>query len=166
MKELQTIHNKEGIVASDEYYTPIEFVNSLGDFDLDPCVPVNMKWKTAEISYNKNDDGLSKEWKGRVWLNPPYSKDLIESFMKKMSEHRNGIALVLPKFGTKLFREYVYPYADGIFILYKRIKFYDYNWIQQKSPIANSILIAYGEDNIQAILDSGLEGKMMYLNNK
>jgi hypothetical protein len=44
--------------------------------------------------YNKNDDGLKQEWKGRVWLNPPYSRPLIECFVKRMAEHGNGIALL------------------------------------------------------------------------
>ena len=163
MKEIQTNHNKEGVLASDEYYTPIEFVKALGDFDLDPCVPINMKNKTASVMYNKEDDGLKQDWFGRVWLNPPYSAALIAPFMKKMAEHGNGIALILPKFGTKLFRDWVYPYADGIFVLRHRIKFFNEDWVQQKSPIASSILVAYGKDNIEAINNSGIEGVMLYL---
>ena len=163
MKEIQTTHNKEGIISSDEYYTPIEFVRALGTFNLDPCVPIDMRNKTADVMYNKNDDGLSKEWVGRVWLNPPYSAGLIAPFMKKMALHGNGIALVLPKFGTKLFREWVYPYAAGIYVLRHRIKFFNEEWVQQKSPIASSVLIAYGEENIAPILDSGIEGTMLYL---
>lgn len=164
MKEIQTTHNKEGIIATDEWYTPLEFIEQFGKFDVDPCVPINMKWKTAEVMYNKNDDGLSKEWEGRIWLNPPYSKELISAFLKKMGEHKNGIALVLPKFTSKLFREEVFPNVDGIFILKNRIKFYDYNWIQQKSPIANSVLLVYGDSNISAVEKSGVEGTWLYTN--
>ena len=163
MKEIQTTHNTQGVIASDEYYTPLEFIQALGEFDTDPCVPVDMRWRTAKTMYNKNDDGLKQEWHGRVWLNPPYSKELITAFMRKMADHGNGIALILPKFGTKLFRECVYPKADGIFVLTKRIKFFDQNYVQQKSPIASSVLVAYGEENVQAILSSGIEGHMLYL---
>ena len=170
MKEIQTTHNKEGIIATDEWYTPIEFIEQFGKFDTDPCVPIDMRWKTAETMYNKNDDGLKKEWYGRVWLNPPYSKELITEFLKKMGKHGNGIALVLPKFSSKLFREEVFPNVDAIFILEKRIKFYDYNWKQQKSPIANSVLLIYGENNIKAVQESGVKGTwlftMKYLRNK
>ena len=69
MKEIQTTHNKEGIIASDEYYTPIEFVNALGNFDLDPCVPMDMRNRTATVMYNKEQDGLKQDWKGRVCQN-------------------------------------------------------------------------------------------------
>lgn len=162
MKEIQATHNIEGIIATDEWYTPIEFINSLGHFDCDPATPINSKFRTADIMYTKKDDGLKQKWTGRVWLNPPYSKPLIQQFIKKMGEHGNGIALLMPKFGSVMFREDVFPKCDGIFILEKRIKFYDYNWIQQKSPVSTSILIAYGENNIQAILNSGLKGTMLY----
>lgn len=162
MREIQTSHNIDGVIASDEWYTPIEFVNALGHFDTDPCVPVDNKQVTADLMYNKNDNGLVHEWVGRVWLNPPYSSPLIQEFMKKMAEHNNGIALLMPKFGSVMFRELVYPKCDGIFILKKRIKFYDYKWVQQKSPVSTSILVAYGESNVDSILSSGIEGNMLY----
>ena len=41
--------------STDEWYTPIELINSLGKFDLDPCAPIIPLWKTAKIMYNKND---------------------------------------------------------------------------------------------------------------
>ena len=44
--------------------------------------------------YDKNDNGLVREWTGRVWLNPPYSRPLIERFVERMAEHNNGIALL------------------------------------------------------------------------
>lgn len=50
--------------ATDEWYTPIELINSLGSFDLDPCAPVNPLWRTAKVMYNKNDDGLLQNWGG------------------------------------------------------------------------------------------------------
>lgn len=72
--------------TTDEWYTPIEIVNALGVFDLDPCAPVNPLWRTATQMYNKNDNGLLKDWKGRVWLNPPYSRPLIEQLAENNLE--------------------------------------------------------------------------------
>lgn len=165
MKEIQTDHNIEGVIATDEWYTPIEFIQALGHFDCDPASPIDQKWKTADVMYTKKDDGLKQEWKGRVWLNPPYSSPLIQQFVKKMGEHKNGIALLMPKFGSVMFRNDVFPNCDGIYILEKRIKFFDQNWVQQKSPISTSILVAYGEENVQAILNSGIKGVMLYTKN-
>ena len=67
--------------STDEWYTPKEIIDALGEFDLDPCAPVAPPYKTANVMYNKNDDGLKQEWKGRVWLNPPYSRPLIECLL-------------------------------------------------------------------------------------
>lgn len=161
MKDIQDTHQKKGVVSSDEYYTPLHIIEALGHFDLDPATPVHPKWRTADVMFNKEDDGLSKEWFGRVFLNPPYSNPLVGQFMKRMAEHGNGIALIVPKLGTKMFREVIYPACSGIYILKDRIKFFDENWVQQKSPICQSMLVAFGDDNLEAIRKSGLQGIML-----
>lgn len=161
MKEIQDTHQKKGVISSDEYYTPKCIIDALGHFDLDPATPVNPRWRTADVMYTKEDDGLSKEWFGRVFLNPPYSRPLIEQFMLKMAAHGNGIALVVPKLGTKMFRDVIFPSCTAMYILSERIKFYDMNWVQQKSPICQSMLIAFGEENKVAIRRSGLKGTML-----
>lgn len=94
--------------TTDEWYTPKEIIDALGKFDLDPCAPVNPLWQTAEIMYNKNQDGLTKKWIGRVWLNPPYSRPLIECFVKRMAEHGNGIALLLNRCDSKMFQDIIF----------------------------------------------------------
>lgn len=33
--------------ASDEWYTPREIIEALGEFDLDPCAPMHPLWPTA-----------------------------------------------------------------------------------------------------------------------
>ena len=77
--------------TTDEWYTPKEIIDALGKFDLDPCAPVKPLWQTAETMYNKKHDGLTKEWAGRVWLNPPYSRPLIEQF--SVNWHNMAMAL-------------------------------------------------------------------------
>lgn len=89
--------------STDEWYTPLEIIESLGSFDLDPCAPVQPLWQTAKVMYNKNDDGLKQPWNGRVWLNPPYSHPLIEKFVKRLAEHGNGIALLFNRCDSKMF---------------------------------------------------------------
>ena len=65
--------------ASVEWYTPARYIEAaakvLGDIDLDPASSKKAnKVVGAAKFYSEADDGLSREWHGRVWLNPPYGK--------------------------------------------------------------------------------------------
>lgn len=39
--------------STDEWYTPKEIIDALGEFDLDPCAPLAPPYKTANVMYNK-----------------------------------------------------------------------------------------------------------------
>ena len=162
MKEIQTTHNRQKTVSSDEYYTPVEFIRCLGHFDLDPASSPNPRWRTADVMLTQDDDGLKHQWHGRVWLNPPYSAPLIGQFIERMAQHRNGLALVVPKFGSVMFRRWVFPYCDALYLLDRRIRFYNSEWVQMKDPVCQSLLIAYGQENVQAIRESGLQGTFLF----
>lgn len=149
---------------TDEWYTPQNVISALGEFDLNPCAPVNPLWQTAKTMYNKNDDGLSQAWHGRVWLNPPYSRPLIEQFIRKMSTHGNGIALLFNRCDNKMFHDIIFPTATAMKFLRRRIRFYRPDGIQGASPGCGSVLIAWGEDNALKIRDCNLEGKYIRLN--
>lgn len=58
-------------MGKDEWLTPPEIIRSLGEFDLDPCSPINRPWDTALNHYTIIDNGLKQQWYGRVWCNPP-----------------------------------------------------------------------------------------------
>lgn len=90
----------------DEWLTPPNIIRSLGVFDLDPCSPINRPWDTAINHLTILDDGLSKEWEGRVWLNPPYGNET-RKWLKKLAEHGNGIALIFARTETKTFFPFV-----------------------------------------------------------
>lgn len=51
----------------EEWLTPPSIIKSLGDFDLDPCSPINRPWDTAKKHFNVNDDGLAQNWGGSVF---------------------------------------------------------------------------------------------------
>ena len=149
---------------TDEWYTPIGIIESLGKFDLDPCAPEKPLWQTAITMYDKNVDGLKQDWFGRVWLNPPYSKPLLNNFLIKMAEHNNGIALLFNRLDSKLFMDVIFEKATAIKFLRGRIKFYKKDGTLGGQPGCGSILVAFGEHNADVLKNNNLPGKFIRVN--
>ena len=82
------------LCKSAEHYTPDEYIaaarRTLGAIDLDPasCPAANERVRATRI-YTAEDDGLSKPWHGRVFLNPPGDKRgiLIKAFWRRACKH-------------------------------------------------------------------------------
>ena len=159
--DLKTQKNKN--VSSDEYFTPWELFSLLGQFDTDPCTSKNRPFDTAKIHYTREEDGLAKEWKGVVWLNPPYSSSLLNAFVKRLSEHGSGMALLVNRIDNLLFQETIFPHAASMYVLRKRVKFISPDG-QRKSPMFGSLLIAFGEECDRRLRDLAVEGKYIKLN--
>ena len=151
--------------TTDEWYTPKEIIDALGPFDTDPCAPVHPLWLTARIMYDKNDDGLKQKWYGRVWLNPPYSRPLIERFVEKMAEHNNGIGLLYNRCDSKMFQDIIFQKAAAMKFLRHRIRFYRPDGTRGGSPGCGSILIAFGGGNAEILKNCPIEGKFVWLDN-
>lgn len=146
-----------------EWYTPPEIIRALGIFDLDPCsseIAYNLN-HSAKNYYTKQDNGLNKEWFGRIWLNPPYKQPVISQFIKKMVQHGNGIALLYNRCDNKLFHDVIFPTASCVFFLRNRIPFFKPDGNRGKQPGCGSILVAWGKNNMEAIVNSGMKGTML-----
>lgn len=153
-----------GKSATVEWYTPPYIIEALGnDFDLDPCAP-KKDWYTAKKCFTKEDDGLVQDWKGFVFLNPPYSQPELKLFVKKISEYGNGIALIYSKVGNTMFHEFVWDKATSIYFLRKRIKFIDINGEEGRSPNTNNCFVAYGDKADNILKNLSLSGKYIKLN--
>lgn len=152
------------IGTNDEWLTPPSIIKSLGEFDLDPCSPVNRPWPTAKRHLTIEDDGLFLPWIDgeRVWLNPPYGKTMA-MWLNKLALHGNGIALTFARTETAAFHNYVFAHANSIFFLKKRITFYDVTGKKGGAGVAPSVLIAYGKNNVEAIEASNLKGKHLFI---
>lgn len=133
----------------DEWLTPPSLKDPLGEFDLDPCSPVNRPWDTAKKHYTIHDDGLLQPWEGRVWCNPPYST--CEHWLKKASHYGNAIVLIFARTETNMFFRYVWPKANGILFIKGRVQFGHITGKKSGAAGAPSILIAYGEDNARML---------------
>ena len=71
--------------GENEWYTPpyiIELARSaMGGIDTDPATSeIANRTVGASLIYTIDDDGRSKKWEGRVWMNPPYAQPLVGDF--------------------------------------------------------------------------------------
>lgn len=149
--------------GKEDWITPKYILESLGEFNLDPCSSVTQPYLIGKINYNKNDNGLEKEWVGRVFLNPPYGNKT-GLWLEKLSKHNNGIALIFARTETKMFFNYIWNIADTILFLKGRITFVQPDGIIGKfASGAPSCLIAYGKENLNYLENCKLEGKFVKL---
>lgn len=125
--------------ASDEWATPPEIVKALGKFDLDPCA--TERSAKAPTFFTKEQDGLKRDWFGRVWCNPPYSQPALYRFCEKMAEHGNGILLIFARTGNKVWQEIIFPKATAILFLRKRVQFIDNQGFRGGLPVATRLLL-------------------------
>lgn len=147
-------------MLKDEWLTPPHILKALGPFDLDPCAPTpeTRPWDTAAKHYSIRDNGLSKPWAGRVWMNPPYGRET-DKWLARMADHDNGIALIFARTETAMFCEYVWKKASAILFISGRLHFHHVNGTRARSNSgAPSCLVAYGRENAMALKLSGIEG--------
>lgn len=142
---------------SNEWYTPKQYVDAarfvMGAIDLDPASnPTANTVVQAARYYTIVDNGLQQEWRGRVWLNPPYGRDGGESNQaiwsaRLIDEYRAGNvlqAVLLVNAVTD--RAWFQPlWAFPICFTDHRIRFYDVNG-ESGSPTHGNALVYLGDD--------------------
>ena len=140
-------------VSSNDHFTPKWVFDLLGlEFDIDVAAPVNgVPWIPTKRWFSQADDGLTQDWVGLVWCNPPYSN--VEPWVNKMIIHRNGIML-LPMVKS-FWRLKVWNDADGICEpnAVDRIKFIHQG--KEKEIMFPTFLAAWGEVAVKALENVG-----------
>lgn len=145
------------------WLTPPEIIERTGPYDLDPCTPINMPWTTAARRYTPEDDGLVQPWDGRVWLNPPYGKE-VGLWLAKMAEHDHGTALIFARTETEAFHRYVWAQASALFFFEGRLHFHLPDGTRAKANAgAPSVLVSYGLEDAERLAESGLDGRFVPL---
>ena len=106
--------NKEVMFSSatDNWETPQDFFDKLNSefhFDLDVCADeINHK---CDKYYTKQQDGLTMPWKGIVWCNPPYGREIGSWVRKALFASVDGATVVMlipARTDTKWFHDYIY----------------------------------------------------------
>lgn len=157
-KQTETLFGSEAIAGKDEWLTPPEIITALGPFDLDPCAPIKRPWDMAGQHFTVLDNGLNKPWSGRVWCNPPYGTQA-GSWLRRCARHGNAIALVFARTETSMFFDAVWDHADALFFFKGRLNFYHVDGKRGSNAGAPSVLIAYGRENADRLMNVKLDGK-------
>jgi phage N-6-adenine-methyltransferase len=110
----------------------------------------------------KQDDALSSSWcrKGRrIWLNPPYSRNLYPWIKKAYEESKKGClvaVLIYSRTDTKWWHDFVIPHAYKVHFIRPRIKFLDSKTGKKKgSATAPSCLIVFKPNRRRSFLVEG-----------
>lgn len=150
-------HRAQG-TGENEWYTPAKYIEMaravLGEIDLDPASSeVAQQTVQAAKFFSIADDGLTKPWAGRVWLNPPYAQPLIGQFISKLVEERYAdrvsaaIVLTHNYTDTAWFHE-ASGIADAICFTRGRIKFVDAQG-GECAPTQGQAFFYYGDDVVR-----------------
>lgn len=152
-------HTLQGNGRHELWLTPPQLLAVLGEFDLDPCAcPEPRPWDTARHHIALPDDGLSCEWSGRVWLNPPYGTK-IPQWMSKMARHGSGIALTFARTETGWWTRHIWPYANSVLFIAGRLNFYLPDGVRSMYNAGGpSALISFSEYDSSILASSGISG--------
>ncbi|MCM3704029.1 phage N-6-adenine-methyltransferase [Paenibacillus macerans] len=126
--------------TTDLWETPQDFFNSLNaefKFETDVCaLPENAK---CETFYSPDDDGLSQNWGGVCWMNPPYGRNIGKWVKKAYESSLNGATVVclLPaRTDTAWWHDYCMK--GEVRLVRGRLKFGGSEW---NAPFPNAVVI-------------------------
>jgi phage N-6-adenine-methyltransferase len=140
--------------GENEWYTPAGYIEAartaLGSIDLDPASSVKAQETVKAGRYfTKDDDGLARDWSGRVWLNPPYAQPLMGLFAEKaLEELRSGrvtSAIILTNNATETaWGNMLLAACDAVCFVKGRIKFLNAQGVQEHTPLQGQMLSYFG----------------------
>ena len=127
-----------------EWSTPQEFFDDLNrtfKFDLDACA--THENALCDRYFTKEDDALAHEWKGTIWMNPPYGAE-IASFMAKAldsaSKHGSTVVCLVPaRTDTRWWHDYAIK--GTVLFLKGRLKF---GGAKTDAPFPSAVVIFWG----------------------
>lgn len=150
-------YHESCVGESDEWYTPPFIFEALGLwFDLDPCSPGNDHWVPASKVYTKEQNGLSQQWDGLVWMNPPFGgRNGQVPWLDKFFRHGNGVALVAARTSAGWFHDFAWK-ANCMLFPKGKTQFIKPDGSIGKSPGTGVVLFGCGIEASEALRNSNL----------
>lgn len=138
--------------GNNEWYTPPEYIEAargaMGNIDLDPASSSKANQIIrADNYYTADDDGLSQDWGGNVWMNPPYSQPEIGYFAEKLISELDNIesACVLVNNATETkWLQSLLLRAKAVCFISGRISYLDTKLQPANKPLQGQIVLYFG----------------------
>lgn len=131
---------------SNVWNTPKSFFDKLNqefNFELDPCVSSDGSNATCDSYFTESDNGLVQKWGAysKVFMNPPYGREIKHWIEKAYQESLNGctvVCLIPSRTDTQYWHEFIFPYASEIRFVKGRLKFSD---SKDSAPFPSAVVI-------------------------
>jgi len=158
--------------GENEWYTPAAYLEVarrvMGAIDIDPASSevANQMVQAAQF-FTAADDGLTKDWHGRVWMNPPYAQPLIAHFCEKLADEvRAGNvtqACVLVNNATEtVWFQSLLDIANAVCFIRGRVRFLDMTMNPNGAPLQGQALLYMGPDVAAFRAAAADFGKVLY----
>lgn len=129
--------------ASPEWSTPADLfaeLDAVFHFDLDACASASNS--KCDKYFTKRDDALQQEWRGTVWMNPPYGRRIGDFMRKAYEESLKGATVVcLVPSRTDTVWWHRYARQGQVIFLRGRLKF---GGSATSAPFPSAIVIFWG----------------------
>ncbi len=147
--------------ASDQWYTPKHVFDALDCmFDMDVAAPMCIPSYIGDRLKLRRwlwKDSLETEWKGFVWMNPPFGgRNGLVPWLDKFFAHGNGVALTPDRTSAPWFRQ-AWKRADAV-LFTPKIKFLRPDGSEGKQPGNGTALWAVGEQGLSALESAKANG--------
>lgn len=143
----------EALGQSNEWYTPRHIFDALGEtFDLDVAAPMGgAPHVPAKTWLHDHADGLKHQWRGFVWMNPPFGRRMgLVPWLDRFFAHGNGIALTPDRTSAPWWQDSA-DRADAILLARGKVKFERPDGSIGGSPGSGVTLWAAGSRAVDAI---------------
>jgi phage N-6-adenine-methyltransferase len=158
----QIVEQEQGVVrgtggtGNNEWRTPKQFIKLVrevfgGTIDVDPASSELAQRTVGAVQYfTKQNDGLTKEWRGKIFLNPPYAQPYITDFVEKLiaevrADRATAAILLTHAYTSSAWFQDAARLANAICFTSERVRFVDPGG-EEANPTQGQAFSYFGPD--------------------